>query len=48
MDGEEFLDEVRHVGETNMCAGHLLDLSPADVEAIRKYLLEPSMQAKSK
>jgi len=48
MNGKEFLDEVRHVGETNMCAGHLLDLSPADVEAIRNYLLELSKQAKSK
>lgn len=35
MNGKEFLDEVRHVGETNMCAGHLLELSPADVEAVR-------------
>ena len=48
MNGKEFLDEVRHVGETNMCAGHLLDLSPPDVEAIRNYLVELSKQAKSK
>jgi mono/diheme cytochrome c family protein len=47
MNAKAFLDEVRHVGETNMCAGHLLDLSSADVEAIRNYLLELSKQAKS-
>jgi mono/diheme cytochrome c family protein len=46
MNAKAFLDEVRHVGETNMCAGHLLDLSSADVEAIRNYLLELSKQAK--
>ena len=27
MDAKAFLAEVRHVGETNMCAGNLLDLS---------------------
>ena len=42
MNTKAFLDEVRHVGETNMCAGHLLDLSNADVEAIRHYLLDLS------
>jgi mono/diheme cytochrome c family protein len=47
MDAKAFRDEVRHVGETNMCAGHLLDLSSADVEAIRNYLLELSKQTKS-
>jgi hypothetical protein len=41
-NAEAFLAEVRHVGETNMCAGHLLDLSSAEVEAIRTYLLELS------
>lgn len=46
MSAKAFLAEVRHVGETNMCAGHLLDLSSADVEAIRIYLLELSKQAK--
>jgi mono/diheme cytochrome c family protein len=46
MNAKAFRDEVRHVGETNMCAGHLLDLSSADVEAIRNYLLELSKQAK--
>jgi mono/diheme cytochrome c family protein len=46
MNAKAFRDEVRHVGETNMCAGHLLDLSSADVEAIRIYLLELSRQAK--
>src|SRR5262245_42702929 len=46
MDAKAFRDEVRHVGETNMCAGHLLDLSSADVEAIRNYLLEVSKQTK--
>ena len=46
MNAKAFLDEVRHVGETNMCAGHLLDLSSANVEAIRNYLLEVSKQAK--
>jgi mono/diheme cytochrome c family protein len=40
MNARAFLDEVRHVGETNTYAGHLLDLSSADVEAIRNYLLE--------
>jgi mono/diheme cytochrome c family protein len=47
MNAKAFRDEVHHVGETNMCAGHLLDLSSADVEAIRNYLLELSRQAKS-
>jgi hypothetical protein len=28
MNAKAFLGEVRHVGETNMCAGHLLDLHP--------------------
>ena len=46
MNAKAFRDEVRHVGETNMCAGHLLDLSSADVEAIRNYLLDLSKQAK--
>lgn len=46
MNAKTFLDEVRHVGETNMCAGNLLDLSSADVEAIRNYLLEVSKQAR--
>ena len=46
MNAKAFRDEVRHVGEINMCAGHLLDLSSADVEAIRNYLLELSKQAK--
>jgi mono/diheme cytochrome c family protein len=46
MNAKAFLDEVRHVGETNACAGHLLDLASADVEAIRNYLLELSKQAK--
>jgi mono/diheme cytochrome c family protein len=46
MNAKAFLDEVRHVGETNMCAGHLLDLSSADVEAIRNYLLQLSKQTK--
>lgn len=46
MNAKGFLDEVRHVGETNMCAGHLLDLSSADVEAIRNYLLKLSKQTK--
>src|SRR5262245_35301064 len=32
MDAKAFRDEVRHVGETNMCAGHLLDLSSAEVD----------------
>jgi mono/diheme cytochrome c family protein len=45
-NAKAFLAEVRHVGETNMCAGHLLDLSSADVEAIRNYLLERSKQTK--
>ncbi len=47
MDAKAFRDEVRHVGETNMPAGHLLDLSSADVEVIRNYLLELSKQAKA-
>jgi mono/diheme cytochrome c family protein len=47
MDAKAFRDEVRHVGETNMCAGHLLDLSSAEVEAIRNYLLELSRKAKA-
>jgi mono/diheme cytochrome c family protein len=47
MDAKAFLAEVRHVGETNMCAGNLLDLSSAEVEAIRNYLLEVSKQAKA-
>jgi mono/diheme cytochrome c family protein len=47
MNAKAFRDEVRHVGETNMCAGHLLDLSSADVEVIRNYLLELSKQAKA-
>jgi mono/diheme cytochrome c family protein len=47
MNAKEFLTEVRYVGETNMCAGNLLDLSSADVEAIRNYLLEVSKQAKA-
>jgi len=46
INAKAFRDEVRHVGETNMCAGHLLDLSSAGVEAIRNYLLELSKQAK--
>jgi mono/diheme cytochrome c family protein len=46
MNAKAFLAEVRHVGETNMCAGHLLDLSSAAVEAIRNYLLELSKQTK--
>jgi mono/diheme cytochrome c family protein len=46
MNAKAFRDEVRRVGETNMCAGHPLDLSSADVEAIRNYLLELSKQAK--
>jgi len=46
MNAKAFLDEVRYVGRTNMCAGNLLDLSSADVEAIRNYLLELSKQAK--
>ena len=46
MNAKEFLTEVRYVGETNMCAGNLLDLSPAKVEAIRDYLLALSKQAK--
>ena len=46
MDAKAFLAEVRHVGETNMCAGNLLDLSSAEVEAIRNYLLALSKQAK--
>jgi cytochrome c len=46
INAKAFRDEVRHVGETNMCAGHLLDLSSADVEAIRNYPLELSKQAK--
>ena len=47
MDAKAFRDEVRRVGETNMCAGHLLDLSSANLEAIRNYLLELSKQTKS-
>jgi hypothetical protein len=47
MNATAFYNEVRHVGETNMCAGHLLDLSPAEVEAIRSYLLELSRKAKA-
>jgi mono/diheme cytochrome c family protein len=47
MDAKAFRDEVRHVGETNMCAGHLRDLSSAEVEAIRNYLLELSRKAKT-
>ena len=47
MNAKAFHDEVRHVGETNMCAGHLLDLSSSDVEAVRNYLLELSKQAKA-
>lgn len=47
MNAKAFLAEVRHVGETNMCAGNLLDLSSADVEAIRNYLLELSKKAKA-
>ena len=47
MDAKAFRDEVRHVGETNMCAGHLLDLSSAEVDAIRNYLLELSRKAKA-
>jgi len=46
MNPDAFRDEVRHVGETNACAGHLLDLSSADVEAIRNYLLDLSKQGK--
>jgi hypothetical protein len=42
MNAQAFLAEVRHVGETNMCAGNLLDLSAAEVEAIRNYLVELS------
>lgn len=47
MNAKAFHDEVRYVGETNMCAGNLLDLSSAEVEAIRNYLLELSKQAKA-
>ena len=47
MNAKAFLDEVRYVGKTNMCAGNLLDLSSADVEAIRNYLLEVSKRAKA-
>lgn len=47
MNAKAFLAEVRHVGESNMCAGNLLDLSAADVEAIRNYLVELSKQTKS-
>jgi mono/diheme cytochrome c family protein len=47
MDAKAFRDEVRYVGETNMCASHLLDLSSAEVEAIRNYLLELSKKAKA-
>jgi hypothetical protein len=47
MDAKAFRDEVRHVGEKNMCAGHLRDLSSAEVEAIRNYLLELSRKAKA-
>ena len=54
MSGPNLLSAVRkmdakafRVGETNMCAGHLLDLSSANVEAIRNYLLELSKQTKS-
>ena len=47
MNAKAFRDEVLHVGETNMCAGHLLDLSSTDIEAIRNYLLELSKQAKA-
>jgi hypothetical protein len=46
MNAKAFLDEARHIGATNACAGHLLDLSSADVEAIRNYLLERSKQIK--
>jgi mono/diheme cytochrome c family protein len=46
MDPKTFRDELHHVGETNACAGHLLDLSSGDVEAIRNYLLELSKQTK--
>jgi hypothetical protein len=38
MNAKSFHDDVHHVGKTNMCAGQLLDLSSADVEAIRNYL----------
>ena len=44
MNAKAFLDLVRYVGRTNMCAGDLLDLSSAEVEAIRNYLLEVSKQ----
>lgn len=47
MNAKAFHDEVRYVGETNMCAGNLLDLSSAEVEAIRNYLLELSKQTKA-
>jgi mono/diheme cytochrome c family protein len=47
MSSKAFRDEVRHVGETNMCAGHLLDLSSAEMESIRNYLLELSQKAKA-
>ena len=47
MNAKAFLDEVRYVGKTNMCAGNLLDLSSADVEDIRNYLLEVSKRAKA-
>jgi mono/diheme cytochrome c family protein len=46
MNANAFLAEVRHVGETNMCAGNLLDLSAAKVEAIRNYLVELSNQTR--
>jgi hypothetical protein len=47
MDAKAFRDEVHHDGETNMCAGHLLDLSSAELEAIRNFLLELSRKAKA-
>jgi mono/diheme cytochrome c family protein len=47
MSPKTFRDEVGHVGETNMCAGHLLDLSSAEMESIRNYLLELSKKAKA-
>jgi hypothetical protein len=46
MNGKAFHDEVYHVGETKKCADRLLDLSSADVEAVRNYLLELSGQAR--